>query len=251
MRCPRSDRYSPLPGSFGHHVDRHYDRSGRCFPGLGQAGAGNARGRTRGLRPPVGAPVQGRTSCRVPGNLAWSCARGPRGPTVRTAVERRQASVPPPLPSPARGGGKRDQGARRIRKMRRLGNTFVGVPPPFICGELCRVVLSGAKPTRTVTSEKRGVGAALCAFAHPTDVAFTKLGRICVARTSLFVHLSPLRGERSSERSEARVRGPLRNSERCNSEPGGNAPSPHPLPARGEREFAPSPLVSAVPFPDD
>src|SRR5580704_14895399 len=27
----------------GHHVSRHYDRGGRCIPGLGQAKAGNAR----------------------------------------------------------------------------------------------------------------------------------------------------------------------------------------------------------------
>ncbi len=43
----------------------------------------------------------------------------------------------------------------------------------------------------------------------------------------------PARGERSSA---ARVRGPLRESERRNSEPGGTAPSPHPLPASGARE---------------
>ncbi len=34
------------------------------------------------------------------------------------------------------------------------------------------------------------------------------------------------------------MRGPRRNSERRNSEPSGEAPSPHPLPARGERETA-------------
>src|SRR5579862_2012184 len=44
---------------------------------------------------------------------------------------------------------------------------------------------------------------------------------------------SPRVRERSSK---ARVRGPLRDSERRNSAPSGEAPSPHPLPARGERE---------------
>ena len=41
-RCPRAGLQS-APGRLGHHVSRHYDRGGRCFPGLGQAKAGNAR----------------------------------------------------------------------------------------------------------------------------------------------------------------------------------------------------------------
>jgi hypothetical protein len=41
-RCPRAG-LQPAPGRFGHHVSRHYDRGGRCIPGLGQAKAGNAR----------------------------------------------------------------------------------------------------------------------------------------------------------------------------------------------------------------
>ena len=41
-RCPRVG-LQPAPGRFGHHVSRHYDRGGRCIPGLGQAKAGNAR----------------------------------------------------------------------------------------------------------------------------------------------------------------------------------------------------------------
>jgi hypothetical protein len=51
VRCPRADLQSAL-GRLGHHVSRHYDRGGRCIPGLGQAKAGNAR------------------SDHVPGNLA-------------------------------------------------------------------------------------------------------------------------------------------------------------------------------------
>jgi hypothetical protein len=50
-RCPRAALQS-APGRLGHHVSRHYDRGGRCIPGLGQAKAGNAR------------------SDRVPGSLA-------------------------------------------------------------------------------------------------------------------------------------------------------------------------------------
>ena len=66
---------------------------GGAFPGLGQAGAGNARVAAQGLRPPVGASFTGRASCRVPGSLAWSCAEGAKAPPVRAAVERRQASA--------------------------------------------------------------------------------------------------------------------------------------------------------------
>jgi hypothetical protein len=42
VRCPRADLQS-APGRLGYHVSRHYDRGGRCIPGLGQAKAGNAR----------------------------------------------------------------------------------------------------------------------------------------------------------------------------------------------------------------
>jgi hypothetical protein len=62
---------------------------GGAFPGLGQAGAGNARVRAQDLCSPVGATVPDRTSCHVPGSLAWSCAQGPKALTVRAVVERR------------------------------------------------------------------------------------------------------------------------------------------------------------------
>jgi hypothetical protein len=42
VRYSRADLQS-APGRLGYHVSRHYDRGGRCFPGLGQAKAGNAR----------------------------------------------------------------------------------------------------------------------------------------------------------------------------------------------------------------
>src|SRR6202451_4178472 len=47
------------------------------------------------------------------------------------------------------------------------------------------------------------------------------------------LHLSPPRGERSSE---ARVRGPLSESERCSPSPAERPPHPDLLPARGEKE---------------
>jgi len=63
---------------------------GSAFPGLGQAGAGNARVRARGLCLPVEAGLQDQTSCHVPGSLAWSCAQGLTRPDgLRAVVERR------------------------------------------------------------------------------------------------------------------------------------------------------------------
>ena len=49
----------PLPGSFGHHRTGTMTGPGGAFPGLGLAGAGNARGRTRGLSAPVGSNLTG------------------------------------------------------------------------------------------------------------------------------------------------------------------------------------------------
>ena len=63
---PARGRYSPLPGSFGHHLTGTTTGPGGAFPGLGLAGAGNARLGARGLRPPVGAALQDRTSRLVP-----------------------------------------------------------------------------------------------------------------------------------------------------------------------------------------
>jgi len=48
---------TPLPGGFWVSVSRHYDRGGRCFPGLGQAKAGNARKRFLLAHDRVGKPV--------------------------------------------------------------------------------------------------------------------------------------------------------------------------------------------------
>ncbi len=46
---------------------------GGAFPGLGQAGAGNARLEARSLLPPGwGELDKTMRSCRVPGSLAWS-----------------------------------------------------------------------------------------------------------------------------------------------------------------------------------
>ena len=47
VRCPRAERYTPFPGGFGHHLAGTMTGPGGAFPGLGQAGAGNARGRAQ------------------------------------------------------------------------------------------------------------------------------------------------------------------------------------------------------------
>jgi len=65
-----------------------------AFPGLGQAGAGNARLAARSLSPPGwGELDKTMRSCHVPGSLAWSCAQRAKAPTARAVVERRQASA--------------------------------------------------------------------------------------------------------------------------------------------------------------
>jgi hypothetical protein len=66
----RARSRKPLPGSFGHHLAGTTTGPGGAFPGLGLTGAGNTRGRAQGLRAPVGAALQDRTSCFVPGSLA-------------------------------------------------------------------------------------------------------------------------------------------------------------------------------------
>jgi hypothetical protein len=40
VRCPRAERHTPLPGGFGHHADRHYDRSVGCnhWTGIDEGG---------------------------------------------------------------------------------------------------------------------------------------------------------------------------------------------------------------------
>ena len=43
VRRPRAGRYGPLPGGFGHQLAGTTTGPGGAFPGLGLAGAGNAR----------------------------------------------------------------------------------------------------------------------------------------------------------------------------------------------------------------
>ena len=82
----------------------------------------------------------------------------------------------PSLPSPASGGGKRDEGARRIARCGGWLNTSVGVPLPFsFVIALCRVGRAKRNPPLSM------VGYA--AFAANPPYIFAKPGRACVAGT--------------------------------------------------------------------
>ena len=104
---------------------------GGAFPGLGQAGAGNARLEARDLRLSVGAGFFG--SCALAASQeAWPGAerKGARAPRARAAVERRQASA-----------------SRRTRAgIRRCGqghHASAGVPLPFFVARMERSVIRG------------------------------------------------------------------------------------------------------------
>ena len=103
---------------------------GGAFPGLGQAGAGNARVRARGPSLPgwgerTGSNVLPRP--RKPGLELRPRAESPDGKSRGGTPIGERA---PSLPSPASGGGKRDKGARRIARCGGWLNTSVGVPLP-------------------------------------------------------------------------------------------------------------------------
>jgi hypothetical protein len=67
---------------------------GGAFPGLGQAGAGNARLAAQSLSPPGwGELDKTMRSCRVPRKPGLELSERGESPLVRAAVERRQASA--------------------------------------------------------------------------------------------------------------------------------------------------------------
>ena len=114
----RARSRKPHPGSFGHHLAGTTTGPGGAFPGLGLAGAGNARLGTQGLRPPVGAALQDRTSRLVP--------RKP-GLKLRLRAERPNGKSRGGTPT----GERVPLDARRARMARRLDHALVGVPPSF------------------------------------------------------------------------------------------------------------------------
>jgi hypothetical protein len=76
--------------------------AGGAFPGLGQAGAGNARLAARDLRPLVGAGFSDHALSPRPRKPGLELSERGESPLARAAVERRQASAPS-LSSPACG----------------------------------------------------------------------------------------------------------------------------------------------------
>ena len=212
MRRPRAERYTPLSGSFGHHLTGTMTGPGGAFPGLGQAGAGNARVRTRG-------PL-------LPG---WSDRSGsnvlprPRKP----GLELRPRAESPDGKS--RGGtpiGERTRWCAPHREMRRLETHVCRRSASFFLS-LGRVGRAKRNPPLSMV----GYAAELVIGPATSGRTRWRLTHLCFAKTRAHlrrendVACSPLPacGERSSR---ARVRGPLSEFERCNSEPGGKAPSP-------------------------
>ncbi len=100
MRCPRAERYTPLPGSFGHHARRYYgrcvevlsldwDRQARVTPACAPASQEAWPGAERKGREPPGESRGGTpTGERVPLD-----ARRTRGADGGSRVCRRSASL--------------------------------------------------------------------------------------------------------------------------------------------------------------
>ncbi len=174
MRCPRAERYTPLPGSFGHHLTGTTTGPGGAFPGLGQAGAGNARLAAQGSSPPVGRAFKDHALSPRPRKPGLELSERGESPLVRAAVERRQASAL--------------RSARAARKARTVGHALVGVPPPFlfvvaIRSEVFQPLIPAQAGIQSGSPRKRG-------RAEKNRSCYsrsTKLGRGCVARRVLLV----------------------------------------------------------------
>ncbi len=128
----RARSRKPHPGSFGHHRTGTTTGLGGAFPGLGLAGAGNARLGTRGLFLPVEEALQDRTSRLVP--------RKP-GLKLRPRAERPNGKNRGGTPT----GERVPQDARRARMARRFDYTSAGVPPSFF---VCLMAHAGAHKGR-------------------------------------------------------------------------------------------------------
>ena len=92
--------------------------AGGAFPGLGQAGAGNARLEAQRLRSPVGAGLPDNALLPRPRKPGLELSERGESPLVRAAVERRQASASRWM-------------RRRARKHGFMTHALVGVPLPF------------------------------------------------------------------------------------------------------------------------
>ena len=173
---------------------------GGAFPGLGQAGAGIARGTARGLCSPVGASSTGPSVLPSPRKPGLAGAERRRSlADARAAVERRQASVPPPNPPPQAGEGK-EKGCAPHREMRRLGPRLSAFRFPFLfsqfVGRMKRSVIRGSS-IRSCDARSR-FRFAPSGLRILVVVSKTR-ARIRVARTP---HVVPLPLRRGAERAQ-------------------------------------------------
>ena len=147
----------------------------------------------RGQRPPVGASLSTRRSGHVPGSH-WPVPRLWDDNSLRQEpwwnADRRAAP----------------KGQSRARWCGGYGSAFVGVPLPWIY--LAKKGEANGKtetPPLCFGSQARDSRFRLRALRYGGRVTWLKFGKLgcgCAARTGALAHLSPPRGERSSERSE-------------------------------------------------
>ena len=203
MRCPRVAARHCHSRAAWASACRHYDRRARCIAGSATPAGGNP----------------------------------PREPVCHEAWPRLSLGMNSPI-GKSRGGTPRGERAalcaRRTRKVRSLATrlsafrflAFLPFLHSWLEAQIVRIPVStaGVLWRRSVRRAEK--------FSSRDDDS----GANRIARTRSLFHLSPVRGE--VERAKrGRVRGRCRDSELCrNSDSGGDAPSPHPLPARGERE---------------
>jgi hypothetical protein len=121
-RCPRAELRS-APGQLWASTRRYYGRCVRCFTGLGQTGAGNAR-LAKGV------------ASAVASQEAWPGVE-PEGLAARRQEPRWNADRRA-APEASAGGNIRRRGAEIT-----LQNAFVGVPLPFF---LSSFVIAGLDP---------------------------------------------------------------------------------------------------------
>jgi hypothetical protein len=206
-RSPRAG-LQPAPGRSGHHVCRHYDRHARCVAGSGPTVGGVTPAAFDGL-PTKPGPDRTKGPHTPWEEPWWNAGR-------RAVLSHSGDSAAP-------------QGAE-------VGPASSGVPYPFIFGE-----------TGKAKRRQRGQPPLAALFAPASRFMWLRSGdpraKARAGMRSRVLTPLPACGERSSE---ARVRGPLRDSERCaagdsvadaaaNSGPGGEAPHPtlSPRAARG------------------
>ena len=136
---------SGAPGRLRASASRHYDRGGRCIPGLGQAGAGNARGEAQDLRPPVGAGVPDRALLPRPRKPGLKLSLGDESSLWREPWWNADRRARPQR----RVGASRLFVARTAPAGADISNASVGVPLPLFAGSESKrgdFVIAGLDP---------------------------------------------------------------------------------------------------------